>query len=65
MRHSLLLAACAACVGGFAATLADVSIRVVSPWTNLVEIAYSLDADLAPQQPNGRLIQTVTVRDEA
>ena len=64
MRHSLLLAACAACVGGFAATLTDISLRVVSPWTNLVEIAYSLDEDLVPANKNGRLIQTVTVRDE-
>ena len=56
-------ALCATCICGSAANVTDVSVRTVSPWTNLVEIAWSLDVPLAPTAPNGRLVQTVTVRD--
>ena len=68
MRFPAPLAACAVLIacsldGVLAAVVSDVTVRAVSPWTNLVEIAYSLDAGLVPEQENGRLVQTVTVRD--
>ena len=48
-----------------AVTISNVTVRAVSPWTGLYEISYALDADVVPTQPNGHLLQTVTVRDEA
>ena len=68
MRFPAPLAACAVLIAcsldcALAAVVSDVTVRAVSPWTNLVEIAYSLDDNLVPEQKNGRLVQTVTVRD--
>lgn len=62
------LAACAAALASAAACAAgvsDVAVRAVSPWQGLLEISWTLDAPVVPVQPNGRLVQTVTIRDAA